>query len=151
MISLLKRIFPFHPLWYLFSFIMGILVALGIIFVSCSPALKNTAPTEITQSDLSWESELNPFEFDKWELVQITKEDSQSVHYIAKNPDENSPIYFVSLVFGKEENHILEYYYFKDGEPHAFIYYDELDKYKERIMPRWRKERCFKCHKKTEV
>ena len=134
-------------IYYIVGCICTIVFFAWFLLASCA-----STPSIILQTaGLTWEGDLNPTEFDKWELVQITKEDSQSVHYIAKNPDENSPIHFISLVFGKEENHVLEYYYFKDGEPHSFIYYDELDKYKERIMPRWRKKRCFKCHKKTEV
>lgn len=112
---------------------------------SCSQ-LKNTPSAEIIQTNLSWEGELNPTEFGKWEVVLIVKEEPKYIYFIGKNPDELSPIPFVYFTYDKKAKIIREYYYFKDGEPYTFLHYDEIDQYRKAIMPKWKKEWCFSCH-----
>lgn len=108
---------------------------------------------------LSWEGELNPTEFDKWETVkELTHSDPDEMWIIAKNPDEFSSIYFVVLIYRREykkgkygEVHIeavlAEYRYWKDGEPYVFNYDRLEDKYWQIDIPDWKRKQCLQCHK----
>ncbi len=108
---------------------------------------------------LSWQGELNPTEFDKWETVQeLQGSDPNEMWLIAKNPDEFSSIYFVLLIYKREyrkgkygEVHInailAEYRYWKHGEPYVFEYNRTGDKYRRFDIPEWKRKQCFHCHK----
>ena len=108
---------------------------------------------------LSWQGELNPTEFDKWETVKELKDNNaDEMWFIAKNPDESSRIYFVVLIYRaeylkgkygevKREIILVEYRYFKAGEPFVFNYDRIEDKYWQIDIPDWKREQCFRCHK----
>jgi hypothetical protein len=96
---------------------------------------------------LSWEGELNPTEFNKWEGVKIVYENTWYVHIIAKNRDETSRISLVNLTYRKEGGKLMEYSYFKEGEVYIFKYHEDTDSYKRAPLLKWEKERCLNCHR----
>ena len=108
---------------------------------------------------LSWEGELNPTEFEKWETVRELKgNNADAMWLIAKNPDEFSPIYFVVLIYRaeylkgkygevKREIILVEYRYFKHGEPYVFNYDRIEEKYWKLAIPDWKRKQCLHCHK----
>ena len=108
---------------------------------------------------LSWEGELNPTEFDKWETVkELEVSDPNAMWLIAKNPDESSPIYFAVLVYRaeymkgkygevKREIILVEYRYWKHGEPYLFNYDRIEEKYWKLEIPEWKRKQCLHCHK----
>ena len=95
---------------------------------------------------LSWEGELNPTEFDKWEIIKILHQDSWFVYVLAKNRDELSPIRLASFAYRKADKQLVEYAYFKLGELYSFKWHEDTDEYKRTKMQKWEIKRCFNCH-----
>ena len=108
---------------------------------------------------LSWQGDLNPTEFDKWETVkELQGSNPDEMWLIAKNPDESSLIYFVVLIYRaeyvkgkygevKREIILVEYRYFKHGEPYVFNYDRIEEKYWKLDIPDWKRKQCLHCHK----
>lgn len=107
---------------------------------------------------LSWEGDLNPTEFPKWEVVRELHGAGVDYYWIiAKNPDESSAIHFVVLIYKAiyvkgEHGEVLreailtEYRYFKHGEPYVFNYDIIEDKYWQFKIPDWKRKQCLGCH-----
>ena len=106
---------------------------------------------------LSWDGDLNPTEFDKWEVVHVWGSHDQWI--VAKNPDETSKIDFAALVYEnivetdiygnvtKLTKKLVEYRYFKDGEPYVLYYIDKIGEFRSIEIPDWKREECYACHK----
>jgi len=126
--------------------------ALFLIFIACLLLLapcshtQKSATEAIRQIGTSWEGELNPTEFGKWEAVKVLYGGNLYVWIIARNPDEFSPIRFVVLIY-KRDGTLVEYRYFRRGEPHVFEYNAEADKYWQKQLPAWKRQQCLDCHR----
>jgi hypothetical protein len=119
---------------------MGILAGLGIVFLSCSPALKNTAPVDRLQEAV------NPDEFGNWEVINLLAESPVSAWGIFGNPDKSSPIRIVAVNYNMVDGSIKQYRYFKRGEPYAFEYCEKLKGYKQMKISEAQRKACFDCH-----
>lgn len=92
----------------------------------------------------TWEGELNPDEFDKWEVINVMPSGLGQVIVIIQNPDDNSNIQKVSIFLYFE---ILRgYRYFKDGQPYSYIFDSENAKYVEYKFTQEERRACMECH-----
>lgn len=94
----------------------------------------------------TWEGELDPNEFDKWEVINIKPTPKGFIWVFIKNPDENSPINIVAMAINSS-NTLLGYHYFKYSIPHVFTFDSKLNKYVEKHLTDEEKNGCMKCHK----
>jgi len=98
----------------------------------------------------TWEGELNPDEFSKWEILSIQPTPQGLSYVFIKNPDPNSPIEVVAMMVGY--NSILfGYRYFKYGEPYVFAFDPEEAKYKQVPLTEEQKKGCMECHEKPKI
>lgn len=93
----------------------------------------------------SWEGELDPNEFDKWELISTQPTPQGLLWMYMKNPDEASPIDIVAMAIDMNAT-LLGYRYFKNGKPYSFVFDDSQEKYVERHFTDEQINACMKCH-----
>lgn len=92
---------------------------------------------------LAWEGDLNPEDFENWEVVKIVEQTQNFIYLITKNPSETSNIKFVFLAY-TIKGQLVEYYYFKNNKPYIFLYFENIDKFKK--LPDWKTKKCLECH-----
>lgn len=119
------------------QFVVGILIVcmglLRLVWVS------NAFPQD-TPKPFTWEGELNPNNFDKWEVLSVQPSPQGIIWMFLRNPDKESPIDIVATgVF--VDGTLMGYRYFKYGEPYSFTYDVEKDSYTEE-----EKLTCMECH-----
>jgi len=93
----------------------------------------------------TWEGELDPNEFDKWELVSVIPSQNGLSWITVKNPNPEHAIDTVALLADLNSN-LLGYRYFKGGEPYGYLFDTEQEKYvRYEYTPEERKG-CMGCH-----
>ncbi len=93
----------------------------------------------------TWEGELDPNEFDKWELVSIIPNPQGFSWVMIKNPDQSSPIDVVAMLVDSSSN-VLGYRYFKDNEPYGYFFDIAQQKYVRHQYSPEQKKGCMQCH-----
>jgi len=93
-----------------------------------------------------WEGELDPNEFEKWEVISATPSGSNLMLIIIHNPDSASPIHKVAMLVDYSSN-LLAYRYFKDGEPFGYFFDTAQEKYVRHEYTSEEKKGCMGCHK----
>jgi len=98
----------------------------------------------LTLVSFDWEGELDPNEFDKWEVISkhITP---QGIWIFVKNPDETSSIKTVVMLVNFQGT-IVGYKYFKYGRPYQFILDTIQNKYVQYHLTKEQVQGCMKCH-----
>lgn len=126
-----------------------LMVCLGMLFVTCTHVPpKETSSTGMEAEDppFTWEGELDPNEFDKWEVISVLPDPYQSAMWvIIQNPDPEATIEKVALLVDVETN-LLGYRYFKHGLPYSFWFDDEQNKYIEYKFTQEERTGCMECH-----
>ena len=99
----------------------------------------------LTLVSFSWEGELDPNDFDNWEVISIQPTPRGLVWMFIKNPDPASPIDIVAIA--TDVNAILHgYRYFKYGIPYKYVFDDEQEKYVRHHFTDEQRRSCMKCH-----
>lgn len=93
----------------------------------------------------TWEGELDPNEFDKWELVSVIPNPQGFSWVIIKNPDQSSQIDVVAMLVDSSSN-VLGYRYFKDSEPYGYFFDIAQQKYVRHEYTLEQKKTCIQCH-----
>lgn len=99
----------------------------------------------------TWEGELDPNDFDKWEVLDVQPTPRGLVWMYVKNPDKESPIDVVAMAVNPKDATLLGYRYFKYGIPHSFELNPDLDKYVAKALTDKEKNSCMKCHKEQAL
>jgi len=93
----------------------------------------------------TWEGELDPNEFDKWELISVMPNPGGISWVLVKNPDRSAPIDTVALLVDLNAN-LLGYRYFKNGEPFGYFFDMEQEKYVRHNYTPDQRKTCMQCH-----
>ena len=93
----------------------------------------------------TWEGELDPNEFDKWELAYAMPQSNGVSWYVVKNPDKSELIDTVALLVDLNAN-LLGYRYFIGNEPHGYFFDLDEEKYKRHKYTQEQKQACMECH-----
>jgi len=112
--------------------IKALLVVLGICLMFCLCAF-------------SWEGELDPNEFDKWEVLSVQPTPQGLVWIFARNPDQASPIDIVAMAVDLNSA-LFGYRYFKYGQIYSYVFNTGEDKYVRQYFTDEQKKSCMKCH-----
>lgn len=126
------------------------------VLCTCAGAKKKVVTLETadsgsteTEAGFTWEGELDPNEFDKWEKIFVSPGPRIGTAWVfIKNPDYGSPIEIVALQI-KFEGYLLAYRYFKDGEPYVYVF-NGKDKYVQLDLSNEQRRSCMECHTKAE-
>jgi len=113
-----------------------VLVAIIITVVAMVYALSHA---------FTWEGELDPNEFDKWELTTVMPNPGGISWVIVKNPDPTHPIEMAALLIDVSSN-LLGYRYFKGGEPFGYFFDMDQEKYVRFEYTGQQKQGCMQCH-----
>ena len=96
--------------------------------------------------EFTWEGELNPNQFDNWEILSIQNSNNPSIIFsFISNPDKTSPIKKVVVVILAFDGSLVEYRYFKDGRPYSYVF-DGKGKYVQYKYTLEERKRCMACH-----
>lgn len=96
----------------------------------------------------TWEGELNPDEFDNWNLISVQPTSRGYLWVFMENPDQTSPIDVVVMEVDSDSM-LRGYRYFKYGEPHIYIFDNSQQKYVRHHLTDEQKKSCLKCHRKA--
>ena len=94
----------------------------------------------------TWEGELDPNEFNKWEIISTTPSNPNLMLIIIQNPDVTNPIQKVAMLLDYSSN-LLAYRYFKNGEPFGYFFDEPQLKYIRYEFTPEQKRQCMECHK----
>ena len=103
----------------------------------------------------TWEGELDPRAFSKWKAIKkLASTDPTELWITAENPDQSSQIPSIALIYkviltakgDKGQAILVEYRYFKAGEPYVFDYDTAENKYRKVNIPEWKRKACLYCH-----
>lgn len=98
----------------------------------------------------TWEGELDPNDFNDWEVISVQPTPQGPLWMFLKNPDETSPIDIVAIAVDRYAE-LLMYRYFKYGIPHVFIFDSAQEKYVEKPLTEKDKGGCMKCHESDKL
>ena len=101
----------------------------------------------LTFSAFTWEGELDPNNFNNWEVVDAMPSPQAFIWLIIKNPDQASPINTVAIGVGRYKS-LLFYRYFKYGEPYYYVFNVENSRYMRSNLTDEEKLSCMRCHRK---
>ncbi len=117
------------------------------------PVVTSETPDPVStemEAGFTWEGELDPNEFDKWEKITTSPGPRIGTAWVfIKNPDCGAPIEIVALQI-KFEGYLLAYRYFKDHEPYVYVFNVIQNKYIRLRMTEDQKRSCMECHKEAE-
>lgn len=125
-------------------FIEGIEVGLRVPKRSDSVIGPEPLPVPLL-AGFTWEGELNPNEFDDWELVSVRPAAPGYFWVFVENPDRASSIDVVVMEVDLDSN-MLSYRYFKYGEPRLYVFDRDRGGYVRYSFTREEKESCARCH-----
>jgi len=98
------------------------------------------------QTAFEWEGELDPNDFSKWPVIEMSAPDKGIVWVRISNPDTDSDIETVSLAVSEQTEILLAYKYFKLGEPYFYRYDRKLDKFVRYKFTHKERSQCMECH-----
>lgn len=93
----------------------------------------------------TYEGELDPNEFDKWQVVKFQPTPQGLIWVFIRNPDQESPIKIVAQIAGPNLT-LIGYRYFKNGEPYMYKLDPEQSKYVRMELSEERRRRCMEYH-----
>jgi hypothetical protein len=96
----------------------------------------------------TWEGELDPNEFDNWDLISVMPNPGGTSWVLVKNPDKSAPIDTVALLVDLNTN-LLGYRYFKNGEPFGYFFDMDQEKYVRHNYTADQRKTCMQCHSET--
>jgi len=97
----------------------------------------------------TWEGELDPNEFDNWELISVMPNPSGISWVIVKNPERQNAIDYAALLVDLNAN-LLGYRYFKHGEPFGYFFDMDQEKYVRHEYTAEQRKGCMKCHSERQ-
>lgn len=99
--------------------------------------------------NFTWEGELNPNEFDKWQRLSVKSINPRMFWVFIRNSDLLSPIDIVAMAVDLS-NTLVGYQYFKDGVPYSYRLDSNQNKYVSVNLTEKQQQRCIKCHTKDQ-
>ena len=93
----------------------------------------------------TWDGELDPNEFDNWELISVIPNPGGISWVLIKNPDNSASIGTVALLVDLNSN-LIGYRYFKNGEPLGYFFNMDQEKYVRHNYTSDQRKACIRCH-----
>ena len=99
---------------------------------------------------LTWEGELDPTKFPKWDIIETRMINSTTMLATAQNPDKNAKIQRIQMTFhinlNGQEGILVSYRYFKNGEIYNYEANADMNGYERRRYTDKERRGCMTCH-----
>jgi hypothetical protein len=93
----------------------------------------------------TWEGELDPNEFVKWQIIETKMFNSLTMIATAQNPDKGAKVQRIQM-FIYINGTLLSYRYFKGGEIYEYELNLDKDMYERRKHTEKYRQSCKQCH-----
>ena len=93
----------------------------------------------------TWEGELDPNEFVKWQIIETKMFNSLTMIATAQNPDKGAEVQRIQM-FIYINGTLLSYRYFKEGEIYEYELNLDKDMYERRKHTEKYRQSCMQCH-----
>ncbi len=93
----------------------------------------------------TWEGELDPNEFVKWQIIETKMFNSLTMIATAQNPDKGAKVQRIQM-FIYINGTLLSYRYFKEGEIYEYELNLDKDMYERRKHTENYRKSCMQCH-----
>jgi len=93
----------------------------------------------------TWEGELDPNEFDKWQIIGAEIVNPLTMIATAQNPDMRAEIQRIQM-FIYIDGTLISYRYFKDGEIYDYVFNSDKYMYERHQHTEKDRQSCIQCH-----
>ena len=93
----------------------------------------------------TYEGELDPGVFTKWEFVDVTILSSMKAMVVVQNPDREATVQRVQMTISVNRT-LLSYRYFKKGNIYNYKLNVKKDRYERRKYTDRERQACMRCH-----